>query len=220
MFKICYKKSEVEMDKEIIIDDVDVAGCRYHRMNNQMVMCTACNSGKGSPYCKYENNCYYKQLQRANQEIDLLEQLKDDDSVRVVNLIEENRKLETEKERLKEDLECAIQNVENLLEFKKQLKRLEQENAELKAENERLQKLTCFNCGEETLSPSGAEIYDKILVYKQTLQEIKAIAEKLRADNLCNNCDGIGLDANCQDTGCPYYQMDKILQKITKAEEE
>lgn len=51
-------------------------------------------------------------------------------------------------------------------------------------------------------------------------QEIKAIAEKLMADNLCNNCDGIGLDANCQDTGCPYYQMDKILQKITKAEEE
>ena len=55
---------------------------------------------------------------------------------------------------------------------------------------------------------------------EQILQEIKAIAEKLMADNLCNNCDGIGLDANCQDTSCPYYQMDKILQKITKAEEE
>lgn len=87
------------------------------------------------------------------------------------------------------DNECEAQNC-----YYKQLKRLEQENAELKAymdvnedfktaweelkaENERLQKLTCFNCGEETLSPSGAEIYDKILVYKQTLQEIKAIAE-------------------------------------------
>jgi hypothetical protein len=56
--------------------------------------------------------------------------------------------------------------------------------------------------------------------YKQTLQEIKEIAEKLMADNLCNNCDGIGLDANCQDTGCPYYQMDAILQKITKEDEE
>jgi len=55
---------------------------------------------------------------------------------------------------------------------------------------------------------------------EKTLQEIKNIAEKLMADNLCNNCDGIGLDANCQDTGCPYYQMDAILQKITKAEEE
>lgn len=55
---------------------------------------------------------------------------------------------------------------------------------------------------------------------KSCLQEIKKIAEKLMADNLCNNCDGIGLDANCQYTGCPYYQMDKILQKITKAEEE
>lgn len=55
---------------------------------------------------------------------------------------------------------------------------------------------------------------------EKCLQEIKEIAEKLMADNLCNNCDGIGLDANCQDTGCPYYQMDAILQKITKAEEE
>ena len=78
--------------------------------------------------------------------------------------------------------------------YYKQLKRLEQENAELKAENERLQKLTCFNCGEETLNPSGAEIYDKILVYKQTLQEIKEIAEK---------------------TGCRA-----ILDLITKVEEE
>lgn len=77
---------------------------------------------------------------------------------------------------------------------------------ELKAENERLQKLTCFNCGEETLSPSGAEIYEKILVYKQTLQEIKAIAEhetKELTDSAIN--------------GGRYLE---IIDLITKAEEE
>lgn len=85
--------------------------------------------------------------------------------------------------------------------YYKQLQRLQQENEELKAENERLQKLTCFNCGEETLSPSGAELYDKILVCKQTLQEIKAI--------VCGNYEIID----------PQGRKD-ILKLITKAEEE
>ena len=75
-------------------------------------------------------------------------------------------------------------------------------NEELEAENERLQKLTCFNCGEETLSPSGAELYDKILVYKKTLQEIKAIAET---------------GMHCEGMGCDF--MPKILDLITKVEE-
>lgn len=75
---------------------------------------------------------------------------------------------------------------------------------------------------ETKAEATKANIHNLALLSKanKTLQEIKAIAEKLMADNLCNNCDGIGLDANCQDTGCPYYQMDNILQKITKAEEE
>lgn len=84
----------------------------------------------------------------------------------------------------------------------------------LKAENERLKRENEIITG---MCNSASNRFDKIY---QTLQEIKTIAEKLMADNLCNNCDGIGLDANCQDTGCPYYQMDKILQKITKVEEE
>lgn len=84
----------------------------------------------------------------------------------------------------------------------------------LKAENERLK--------DEKDRYYQQTLDDEIILNElyQTLQEIKEIAEKLMADNLCNNCDGIGLDANCQDTGCPYYQMDKILQKLTKAEEE
>lgn len=103
-----------------------------------------------------------------------------------------------------------------------------EELKELKAENETLritrEKLLGDLCITEESLKDYEEHYKRSEQqkekYYQTLQEIKAIAEKLMADNLCNNCDGIGLDANCQDTGCPYYQMDAILQKITKAEEE
>ena len=56
------------MDKEMIIDGINVAGCKYFRMNNKMPMCRACNSGEGCPYCEYEKDCYYKQLQRLKQE--------------------------------------------------------------------------------------------------------------------------------------------------------
>ena len=60
------------IDKQVIIDDVDVSGCIYFKKNNKMSMCRACNSGIGTPYCEYHKDCYYKQLQRAkNQIVDL-----------------------------------------------------------------------------------------------------------------------------------------------------
>lgn len=111
------------------------------------------------------------------------------------------------------------------------IKRMELENAELKAENDRLKEeikeVKKYQYQQEYLNKEIEEMQKALKTLAEglnkrqmLLQEIKAIAEKLMADNLCNNCDGIGLDANCQDTGCPYYQMDAILQKITKAEEE
>ena len=101
---------------------------------------------------------------------------------------------------------------ENVEDLKKDLKVQNEIIGKLEAENERLKqewRLDCLKCEYKN---TKADV-DK---YKQTLQEIKAIAEKLMADNLCNNCDGIGLDANCQDTGCPYYQMNRILDKINE----
>ena len=47
----------------------------------------------------------------------------------------------------------------------------------LRQENKRLQQLSCPNCGEKLLNPTGAELYDKVLDYKQALEEIKNIAE-------------------------------------------
>ena len=62
-------------NKQIIIDGVDVSGCMYHRMNNKMAMCKACNSGIGSPYCEYETNCYYKQLKRLEKKLEKIKEI-------------------------------------------------------------------------------------------------------------------------------------------------
>lgn len=79
-----------------------------------------------------------------------------------------------------------------------QINRLEQENAELKAENERLKENDCEQC-------KHLDLYIK---YKQTLQEIKAITTGVR---------------NYLKVPAPRdvrYEMDRILDLITKAEEE
>ena len=76
-------------------------------------------------------------------------------------------------------------------------------------ENERLSELTCVNCGEKFLSPTGSELYEENVHLKaenkkllQTLQKIKEIAEN-RTNYPCDKCI-----------------KTEILQKITKAEEE
>lgn len=133
---------------------------------------------------------------------------------------------------LKDDKELQKAVIEEFLKEIAELKAYKDVNEdfktaweELKAENERLKKeirnnKSAYQVELGTYNMECGNLLEENKQLLQTLQEIKTIAEKLMADNLCNNCDGIGLDANCQDTGCPYYQMDAILQKITKAEEE
>lgn len=55
------------MDKEIIIDGVDVSGCEDYKVNNRFT----CH-----PHiccCHQRPNCYYKQLQRKITECDRYE---------------------------------------------------------------------------------------------------------------------------------------------------
>lgn len=134
------------MDKEIIIDGVDVTGCEFiGDIKNKFVKCTSWvhNSKKqvsGHWDCEENKACYYKQL-----------------------------------------------------------KRLEQENAELKAENERLkEKIESYVCSQNCYA------YKQVDKYRHILQEIK---------DICKN----SYTSASED----YYRTsDKILQKITKAEEE
>ena len=43
----------------------------------------------------------------------------------------------------------------------------------LKQENERLQMLTCANCGEQFLSPDGAELYEKNVQLQEENEQLK-----------------------------------------------
>lgn len=99
-------------DKEIIIDGVDVSGCEYRDWRN---FCCCDNSkenegeeritGKGG--CRYNPNCYYKQLKRKENECNKLYiQLKADEeyhkeeenTLRKIIRIEEKRNIELLKE--------------------------------------------------------------------------------------------------------------------------
>ncbi len=57
-------------DKQIIIDGVDVSGCKYFCLNQTGNNCLNHNQGF-SMNCN-NNNCYYKQLKRKEQECEEL----------------------------------------------------------------------------------------------------------------------------------------------------
>ena len=81
-FKDFGEKPEVE---EIIIDGVNVAGCEYYYEMDDCDGChQLCNNATDikNEYCEHYKECYYKQLQRLQQE---------------------NAELKAEKERLKEE---------------------------------------------------------------------------------------------------------------------
>lgn len=140
----------------------------------------------------------------------------------------ENTRLKEEIDFLKKELECStklrkqMQNdllksdrINDNLEVEN--KRLKQQLAEIGKSWDEIQRLRRENEIITGMHNSSSNRFDKIY---QTLQEIREIAEKVMLTELCNSCDGCGLIYGCNDTACAYYQMEKILQIITKAEEE
>jgi len=103
------------------------------------------------------------------------------------------------------------------------INKLEKENEELKAENERLKEeiLKWQKAYSRQYQINENKGYNKKEEqYRQTLQEIKEIAERC---NLCEECSGIDdCERECGDAAepCSTYQMQIILNKITKAESE
>ena len=127
---------------------------------------------------------------------------------------------------LKDDKELQKAVIE---EFLKEIAELKAENERLKEENYQLQK-DCQICENFIdfipCKPIRDMDYDLQKVinqrdnYYQTLQEIKEIAERC---NLCEECSGIDdCERECGKSvePCSTYQMQIILSKITKAEEE
>lgn len=186
-------------DKQIIIDDIDVKQCKYFNSyqkivrNNECIvdMQNACIEEIKTKPCSQKHNCYFKNWQRKEQECEQqkaeLELFKTSNQTTIDQLKTEN-----------ETLFKAIEEVNKIN------KRLESENEDLKKSV--LQE--CPNCGEEYLNYKGAALYFENSDLKQTLADIKEIAEK----NLNIH--------TCAFKGCGYDLITKqILQKINEVED-
>ena len=123
-------------DKQIIIDGIDVSGCkdRYFGWDNS----TCQNTGNSCPDLKCENNhnCYYKQLARAKQENKKLKKIINKSAERFCNdylkTFKENERLKSELQAKELELIMAKADLCRGCQYKNDYKAKEQECEELK----------------------------------------------------------------------------------------
>lgn len=84
-------------EKETIINGIDVSECKYYHCKG----CTANNFGKCDSSSEIYKNCYFKQLKRLQQELDIKEKMLDKFMIGSGETLE---KLQKENEKLKERL--------------------------------------------------------------------------------------------------------------------
>ena len=75
-------------DKQIIIDGVDVSGCKHYKNRTCIACYCLTNMPFGEAKCELNPNCYYKQLKRKEQECERLK--KDEKSL--LNVIDHLQK--------------------------------------------------------------------------------------------------------------------------------
>lgn len=143
------------MDKQIIVDGVDVSGCEFCDWKGSDIPQCRIRLASFEPTCK-GYNCYYKQLKRKEQECEELE--------------EANNTLTITRKKLLGDL-CIVE--ESLKDYTEHYNRQSEEVDQLKTENEKL---------------------------KQTLAEIKEIAERGFQHSQCNCGAKADLDLILQKT--------------------
>lgn len=61
-------------DKQIIIDGVDVSKCIYFQQEDDEYTCGAEECNGAIVACRACDNCYYKQLKRAEQKLEKIKQ--------------------------------------------------------------------------------------------------------------------------------------------------
>ena len=128
-------------------------------------------------------------------------------------IIKQLKDKEQECEELKSDLTELSKIIDckngTILTFKQQLDQLKAENDDLKKTI--LQE--CPQCGEEYLTPKGAELYDENEKLKQVLQEIKEICKIAPKETTCDRCHTFGFP--------PEHELIKlILQKCEVIKDE
>ena len=230
-------------NKQIIIDGVDVSGCKHYE-NHTLYDCNeTCeiNGGIVCTKCKEHPNCYYKQLARAEQENKRLLEIINANPLKTVDI---DSAFEIEK--LKEQLKAKEQECEeskNKIEFMEgYIKTVE------KARNEVEQQLDQLKAENDLYKNAHKTEQDRRRSYENALTEIKEIAKIEYPKSLftetfvevinhcpyfdCGNCKCLENKEkqNCGGFICSrkqsvYYQENtiyfkQILQKISECEVE
>lgn len=177
-------------DKQIIIDGVPVQDCCYFDYENDGYE-DSCYIHQNE--CSAQN-CYYKQLKRKEQE---LEELKE-------------KYLELKKQNGSYIVQLNTAN--------EQPDQLKVENEELKMKNSILEDE--YKILEDNLDSRTRDFEDVIDGYKQTLTEIKEIAEILAPmTDEYDNCYYKDRCSKCEvKDDCQYIKVEQILQKISECE--
>lgn len=187
------------MDKEIIIDDVDVAGCA----NLDSLICNCGVICKG-------RDCYYKQLKRLEQKYNEVLKLAKDNADSNEYIIQE---LEKENEELKSLLDFEVQKAETCQQKNEDLKEklgntevlLANAESDLKFEEERTNELEKEN--KELKEKAPMKLIAKNNNYRSALEEIRKITKKYDADA------GDTIIANpIQDCYDIYCLINKVLE--------
>ena len=176
------------VDKPIIIDRVDVSKCSYFNFIDEHY-CYECSSEFGCAVCDERTDCYYKQLKRKEQECEELNEYS-------VGFAGKCQKLELDVFHLK-DKNYNLQ---------RQLYQLKEENDTLRQflSKEPLA-LQALQSGYASHKKSSDVLYEMVKQYKQTLSEIKEIAET------CSFTDSSEL---------LLKRIKQILRKISEVENE
>lgn len=141
-------------DKQII-DGVDVSGCcfyeKHYTEDEDVEIKHFCKIFHY--HCETETNCYYKQLIRKEQEC---------------------KKLKEYFETAKEASNCNLKALGEMTEW---ADKLDEENDQLKAENEELKEQLTILDDEDVVVEITVKQFEEYKKLKQTLTEIKEIAE-------------------------------------------
>ena len=225
------KQKESKMNKEIIIDGVDVSECEY------LVAKEACRDmNSESVDCKRNNNCLFKQLARKTQECEELSILAQEESARnglieyelndkLKQKMRECEELIKERDYLKQIVDgcpdvacenggfCAIdienknlrKQVKDMIEWQKEVIRLFDKTCRCDSLDEEV--AICKENGKECISIVGCR--DR---YRKALEEIEEIVEIVNEACIDSQSDCKSCNFSCEHKD--------ILDIISKAKEE
>ena len=205
-------------DKQIIIDGVDVSGCKHYKNLTCIADYCLTDMPFGEAKCELSPNCYYKQLQREKQN----SQEARDVAIKEFNRAEELKTLLKRKEQECEELHSRTASIIYSLTggrlsystytlegcedaYRDQLKiNVERATKELEEENDILES---ENFTFKELIKTQEKLINK---YKQALAEIESLCK----NESCSPCRELGEDYYCDEC---HNKI--ILDIINKAKE-